>query len=122
MFKFKEIKDEQLEEIIAQLEFSKSAEGLAKEADEIFVAYDKDKNGVLDRKEMRNFMGNMTKEWKLVFPMTDEFLDDLFRDIDKDHSNTISKEELKVYLSKYAHVLLAKVVAEREARLKKIVK
>ena len=119
MIKFAELKDEDIKKIIATAELAKEEDGMNKLVAEIFEEFDKDKNGFLDRKEIRNFFTKIFKEWKLIFPMTDEFLDDLFRDIDKDHNNKISPDEMKVYLAKYLSHLVPVLTKELEARAAK---
>ncbi len=120
MIKFPELKDAEIEKVISTLEVTKVEGGLDKLVGEVFAEFDKDKNGVLDRKEMRLFFSKVFVEWKLVFPLTDEFIDDLFRDIDKDHNNKISHSELKIYLAKYVHHVLSSFYKEREMRIAKI--
>ena len=120
MIKFAEVKDEDLKSIIATLEVTKVVGGFDKLVVEVFKEFDTDKNGVLDRKEMRTFFGKIFTEWKVMIPMSDEFLDDLFRDIDKDHSNSISPGELKLYLTKYVHFLLPAFQAELAKRQDKV--
>ena len=119
MIKFAELKDEEIKKIVATAELAKEEVGLNKLVAEIFEEFDKDKNGFLDRKEIRSFFNKIFKEWKLIFPMTDEFLDDLFRDIDKDHNNKISPDEMKVYLAKYLSHLVPVLTKELEARAAK---
>ena len=119
MIKFAELKDEEIKKIIGTLEMTKVEGGLDKLVASIFEEFDKDKNGVLDRKEMRSFFGKIFTEWKLIIPMTDEFLDDIFRDIDKDHNNKISSDELKFYLTKFVLQVLPAFYKEQVARTAK---
>ena len=120
MIKFSGLKDEEIKKIIATAELAKEESGINKLVAEIFEEFDKDKNGVLDRKEIRSFFSKIFKEWKLTIPMTDEFLDDLFRDIDKDHNNKISPDEMKLYLQAYLSHLVPVLAKELEARTVKV--
>lgn len=57
----------------------------------MFDLYDSDKNGHLDRKELRQFMAKFFETFGINLPLTDEYVDATFREIDADHSNTIEK-------------------------------
>jgi len=59
--------------------------------------FDSDKNGHLDRKELRQFMAKFFEKFGINLPLTDEYVDATFRELDADHSNTIEKEEIMTY-------------------------
>ncbi len=116
MLNFSELTDDDIKKMIATLEVSKADSGLEKLVEAIFKEFDVDKNGVLDRKEMRLFLGKIFTEWKFVIPHTDEFLDDIFQDIDKDHNSKITPIELKLYLAKDLGHILSTCYAELSKR------
>jgi Ca2+-binding EF-hand superfamily protein len=67
----------------------------------VFDKYDSDKNGHLDRKELRQFMTEFFEKFGINLPLTDEYVDATFREIDADHSNTIEREEILSYLKTF---------------------
>lgn len=58
----------------------------------VFDAFDTDRSGELDRKEIRNFLKFFSKE--LQIPMGHRPIQEFFRGFDTDKSGLISKEEL----------------------------
>ena len=52
-----------------------------------FAEFDKDANGHLDRKELREFLNQFFHSYKIHFPVTDEYVDAVFREIDVNRSN-----------------------------------
>jgi Ca2+-binding EF-hand superfamily protein len=76
----------------------KSTEGALDEAvTGYFTKYDADGNGHIDRKELRSFLCAFFEEFSIKLPITDEFVDATFRELDQDKSNSIELEEIKVY-------------------------
>ena len=108
----------ELEEKVAFLQKMQDKDELSKVTGEAFNAYDTDKNGHLDRAEMRHFLEKMFTDLKIHFPLTDEFIDDIFRAIDEDHNNEISVEELTNYTAKMTTEILPlfeKALADKKA-------
>ncbi len=62
-----------------------------------FKQFDEDNNGYLDRKELRHFLTQFFATYHLHVPMTDEFVDSVFRGIDVNHDNKIQPDELLNY-------------------------
>ena len=60
-----------------------------------FKEFDKDGNGFLDRKELRQFLHLFFTQYKIGFPITDEYVDGVFRAIDANRDNKIQPEELE---------------------------
>ena len=65
--------------IVIQLKGLKEREDvLAEEVIKIYNAFDVDQSGALDRKELRNFLHYFFEQYKIKFPLTDEYVDDVF--------------------------------------------
>jgi Ca2+-binding EF-hand superfamily protein len=62
-----------------------------------FTEFDEDTNGFLDRRELRHFLVKFFQLYKIHFPITDEFVDGLFRQIDANHDNKIQPDELEQF-------------------------
>ena len=54
-----------------------------------FQEFDKDQNGFLDRKELRNFLHEFFTSYKIHFPITDDYVDAVFREIDANKDNKV---------------------------------
>lgn len=63
-----------------------------------FRSYDKDGNGVLDRKEVIDLLVNHFKEKGIKKKPTKRDVDDFFSNLDEDHSGFIDFEEFKHFL------------------------
>ena len=48
----------------------------------------------MDRRELRQFLSDFFGSYHIRVPITDEYVDALFRTIDKNHDNKIQPEEL----------------------------
>lgn len=59
-----------------------------------FDANNKSKKPYLDMKELRQFLTKFFAEYRIRAPLTDEFIDATFREIDMNHDNKIQPEEL----------------------------
>ncbi len=56
------------------------------------------------------------KEYKMHFPITDEYVDGVFREIDQNKDGKIQPDELKLYAKHFADILLPeyeKVLAKK---------
>ena len=71
-----------------------------------FVEFDKDQNGWLDRKELREFLRQFFNSYKIHFPITDEYVDAVFREIDVNRDNKIQTNELEAYAMHFVNTLL----------------
>ena len=101
-----EFTKEELETIVKQLtEFSSSEASVNEIVQKIFTDFDKDNNGALDRKELRIFLNIFFLQYKIHFPVTDEYVDDVFVSIDANKDNKIQPEELKVYAMHFVGTL-----------------
>jgi len=63
-----------------------------------FKSYDKDGNGVLDRREVVDLLTNHFKENGIKRRPTKEDVDDFFDSLDEDHSGFIDFPEFKHFL------------------------
>ena len=86
----KEFKEGQLLRIITKLQQLKDNNGIMKNQIETsFKKFDKDKNGVLDRLELKQFLITFFDKYKMHVPINEEFIDETFRDIDKNNDGKI---------------------------------
>ena len=90
-------KDELVSIISTLKDFQNEEEHLKKKVDEYFVEFDKDANGFLDRRELRHFLITFFTSFKIHLPVTDEYVDAVFREIDLNKDNKIQAEELEAY-------------------------
>ena len=63
-----------------------------------FKSYDKDGNGVLDRREIVDLLTNHFKENGIKRKPTKQDVDEFFDSLDEDHSGVIDFEEFKHFL------------------------
>ena len=108
----------------AQLqEFQNNEGSLTEEVMKYFQEYDDDGNQFLDRKELRQFLGNFFTRYHIKVPITDEYVDAVFRSIDKNHDNKIQPDELcdfaKVFIGKLVTVFEEAIARENGEEEKK---
>jgi len=85
----------ELENTLTQLRaFRDDDNQLSEEVQKYFSAYDTDGNAFLDRRELRQFLHNFFGQYHIRLPLTDEYVDAVFRHIDKNHDNKIQPDEL----------------------------
>lgn len=90
MIKAEEFTVEELTAIVQKLtDFKNVTDHLKEEVDRYFVQFDKDSSGFLDRKELREFLRQFFTLYKIHFPITDEYVDSVFREIDLNRDNKI---------------------------------
>ena len=63
-----------------------------------FKSYDKDGNGVLDRREVVDLLTNHFKEQGIKKKPSKSDIDEFFNNLDEDHSGVIDFEEFKHFL------------------------
>ena len=63
-----------------------------------FKSYDKDRNGVLDRREIVDLLVNHFKENGIKRRPTKDDVDSFFNNLDGDHSGAIDFDEFKIFL------------------------
>jgi Ca2+-binding EF-hand superfamily protein len=104
----KDFTEEEYATTIAQLQsFADDNGALHKAITDYFAEFDEDKNGYLDRKELRHFLTVFFKKFHVRLPLTDEFVDGVFREIDDNHDNKLQAEELEKYSSHFVTQILA---------------
>ena len=75
-----DFKEGELESVIEKLEaFHSDPANLHTEIVGYFTEFDEDKNGFLDRKELRHFLTLFFEKYHVHLPITDEFVDGVFR-------------------------------------------
>jgi len=62
----------------------------------------------LDRRELRQFLGNFFGSYHIRVPITDEYVDAVFRSIDTNHDNKVQPDEL----INFAKVFIGSLVGE----------
>lgn len=77
----------------------------AEQLQKYFAEHDTDNNGSLDRKEIRGFLKAFFENFQIHLPLTDEYCDAIFRNLDADRSNSIQFEELVVYATEFMNQL-----------------
>ena len=60
----------------------------------------------MDRKELREFLHQFFNTYKIHFPITDEYVDAVFREIDKNRDNKIQPSELEEYAMHFVNQLI----------------
>ena len=73
-----------------------------KTVDDIWREYDKDRNGVLDKSEMRAFVEATMGQSGSKKGITDAEFNLIFTTFDMDSSNTIEKDEMAVFVKRMA--------------------
>lgn len=74
--------------------FNEDEAVLTQEVMKYFSEFDNDNNAFLDRGELRRFLNNFFGSYHIRVPITDEYVDAVFRSIDTNHDNKIQPEEL----------------------------
>jgi len=93
-----DFKEGELASILEQLKsFQSAPEQLFEEIQKYFAEFDDDNNGFLDRKELRHFLSLFFQKYHIHFPLTDEYVDAVFREMDANRDNKIQPDELKGY-------------------------
>ena len=54
-----------------------------------FIEFDEDESGALDRNELKNFLMAFFLQYKIRVPLTEEFVDTTFDDIDADGDGAV---------------------------------
>ena len=81
-------------------------ERLFTQVEAYFEEFDADKSGNLDRRELKNFLIEFFKLYKIRIPITEEFVDTQFDSIDADGDGFVDMGELKDYLTDFLKTLL----------------
>ena len=90
-----DLSKDELEKIVKALsELQVGKDLLAELVLNIFKTFDKDANGYLDRRELRHFLTSMFETYHISLPLTDEYVDAVFREVDENKDNKIQPEEL----------------------------
>ena len=80
----------ELDKTLSQLiEFDQDDTKLTQVLQKYFTEFDSDSNEHLDRKELRLFLDNFFKTYHIVVPLTNEYVDATFREIDANRDNKI---------------------------------
>lgn len=104
-------------------QFASDEAQLTSEVTRYFNDYDNDGNAWLDRGELRKFLNEFFGSYHIRVPITDEYVDAVFRSIDSNHDNKIQPEELiafaKVFIGKLCEEFAAASPAAQEEEEKK---
>ena len=94
----KEFKEGELQAVLEKLkDYNSNPDHLKEMLSKYFEEFDEDHNGSLDRKELRHFLIKFFATYHLHVPLTDDFVDYVFRQIDVSHDNKIQFDELLTY-------------------------
>ena len=97
----------ELEATITKLKgFDKNDSELKETIEKYFAEFDSDHNDHLDRKELRQFLISFFQQYHIHAPLTDEYVDATFREIDTNHDNKIQPEELFTFASRFVKILI----------------
>ena len=88
-------------------DFDSDDAALTEQLQKYFSEFDSDSNEWLDRGELRKFLTSFFQQYHIHAPLTDEFVDATFREIDTNHDNKIQPAELHAFASKFIKVLIA---------------
>ena len=70
--------------------------------DDIWLEYDKDGSGALDKEETKKFVDNTLSEMPDGGEVMESDFEVCFKEFDKDGSGTIEKEEMAAFIKKVA--------------------
>ena len=87
-------------------EFDNDDALLTEQLQKYFSEFDGDSNDWLDRKELRQFLTEFFTTYHIHAPLTDEYVDATFREIDANRDNKIQPEELHAFASRFVKVLI----------------
>ena len=62
-----------------------------------FDEYDENRSNALDRQELRHFLTSFFNTYHIKAPVTDEYVDAVFREIDINRNNKVEIEELHAF-------------------------
>ena len=86
----KDFKEGQLQRIVCKLEsYQDHPDVLEKQVEAYFIEFDEDESGALDRNELKNFLMAFFLQYKIRVPLTEEFVDTTFDDIDADGDGAV---------------------------------
>ena len=105
----------ELDKALGQLvEFDQDDAKLTETLKQYFNEFDSDSNDHLDRKELRLFLESFFKTYHIHVPLTDEYVDATFREIDANRDNKIQPEELHAFASQFIKVLVVAFTKAKE--------
>jgi hypothetical protein len=86
-------------------DFEGNPEHLNEQIKTYFDAFDSDENDCLDRKELRLFLTQFFGTYHIRAPITDEYVDAIFREIDSNRDNKIQLIELQNFAALFVRKL-----------------
>ena len=66
----------------------------------LFRAIDKNRDGSLERAEIKNFISEISADMGVKLDKSDKILDGVYAELDADGSNDVDLEELEVFLKR----------------------
>jgi len=79
---------------------------LNSQLEEYFKEFDADLSGYLDRAELSNLLREFFARNKLLVPITDDFVNDVFLDLDTNHNGKVEIEELINFFGPFNQTLI----------------
>ena len=105
--KGEEFTKDEVENILKHLsDFRDVKDHLSEQVQKYFQEFDTDSSGYLDKRELRKFLEKFFSTYKIHFPVTDEYVDAVFRDIDQNRDNKIQPNELEQYAMHFVNQLI----------------
>ena len=102
MINSKSFREGQLLRTITKLQaLNDNQDQLQEQVERYFKEFDKDQNGYLDRQELAEFLVQLFKRTKLTIPLSEEFIDTVFEDIDRNNDGRIVITELYPYFTDF---------------------
>ena len=87
-------------------EFKDVAGKLKEKVTEYFNEFDDDKNGYLDRDELKVFLEKFFDTYKIQFPLTEEYVDEVFKKFDDNGDGKIQPDELEGFTMHFVERLI----------------
>ena len=79
---------------------------LKEQVTKYFEEFDTDKNGHLDRAEWPEFLKKFFATYKIETPLTEEYVERAFNDIDLNKDNLVQPDELEAFTQHYVKEIL----------------
>ena len=83
-----------------------NGDSLKEQVTKYFQEFDTDKNGHIDRAEWSHFLKDFFGKHKIETPLTEEYIEKAFNDIDDNKDNLVQPDELEKFTTHYVNEIL----------------